>query len=100
MDINKELIDSLIEQEAKRILKILLKIHKLSIKVDKPFYKLVKEIMKKEYNSIYIKILIEITENIPMNLIVSNIEGKVFITVHEFENRILYKKNYRAQLKK
>ena len=94
----EETINLLIDQEAKRIIKILLDMYKKSNKVNKPFSKLVKDIMKEEYSLFYLEVLRQTTKNIPINLMISPTIGKIFITVRENENDIIEFENIEPSL--
>lgn len=80
-----EQFNNLFDEEAKRVMKILLDMYNKKIKVNKPFPKLVKELIKDEFKVYNLSILSKIPSFIPLNLMICPTNEWVFVTKEEFD---------------
>ena len=89
-----DMIDSLIDEEAKRIIDILIEMYKKNEKTTKIFNLLVYDLMKDEFKLYEFHVMRRVVELIPSNLTISHEKGKIFISNEESsikENKVVYR---------
>lgn len=89
-----DMIDSLIDEEAKRIIDILIEMYKKNEKTTKIFNLLVYDLMKDEFKLYEFYVMRRVVEFIPSNLTISLEKGKIFISNEESstkENKVVYR---------
>lgn len=90
-EIERQITD-LLNNEATRIMNILLKMYEKKTKVNKAFPYLVEDLIKEEFKPYKTSILLETTSLIPLNLMICPTNEWVFVTEKEY-NYLIEKEN-------
>ena len=86
LEIDNE-IDIMLDEEANRIIKILLNMYENNQKVSKIFNSLVYDLMKDEFKLYEFNVIYKVVKLVPNDLTISLDKGKIFITNDEYENQ-------------